>query len=332
MNIETEAKDLKTVLITGANSGLGFETAKYIAHHRKDYYVLMVCRNKDKAEAAIQEIQTKNCHSKNQTFNIGYMLCDLCSFASVRKFAQELKERLQNKEIPPLRSIVCNAALQFLTSTTRTVDGFESTFQIAHLSHFLLVNLLITSLSRPSRIVFVSSGTHDPSQFTGMPAPNYESVDALAKPPETVNGQLCYTNSKLCNMLCAYEFVRRLEAGNINNDSLPLISVTAFDPGLMPGTGLARDYNGFMQFMWHNVLPVLTVLNSNVNTPTKSGLNLANLASAPEYEGVTNKYFIGNKSANSSVASHDKNKAAELWVGSVQLTQLQPHETPLNLH
>jgi len=319
------------VLITGANSGLGFEAAKYISNHRKDWYVLMVCRSKDRAEAAIKEITT-NCHSKTQIYNIGFMLCDLCSFASVRKFAQELKERLHKKEIPPLHSIVCNAALQYLTSTTRTVDGIESTFQIAHLSHFLLVNLLLTSLSRPCRIVFVSSGTHDPAQFTGMPAPTYDSVDTLANPPVTVNGKLCYTNSKLCNMLCAYEFVRRMDAGNMNGEDILAMCVTAFDPGLMPGTGLARDYNGLMQFMWHNVLPVLTLISDNVNSPAKSGLNLANLATAPEYEGVTDKYFIGNKSARSSVTSYDKNKAAELWVGSVKLTQLQPHETPLSLN
>jgi len=332
MNIDTNPKEeLKTVLITGANSGLGFEAAKYIVQHRKDCYVLMVCRSKERAIAAINDI-TKNCHGKTQITNIGYMLCDLSSFASVRLFAHQLKDRLQNNEIPPLKSIVCNAALQFLASTTRTEDGYETTFQIAHLSHFLLVNLLLTSLSRPSRIVFVSSGTHDPSQATGMPVPKYESVEILAKPVEATSGQQCYTNAKLCNVLCAYEFVRRLVSANVNSDSMPLISVTAFDPGLMPGTGLARDYNGFLKFMWHNVLPVLTLFANNINTPEKSGYNLANLAVGSEHEGITNKYFIGNKSAPSSNTSYDTNIAADLWIGSVKLTKMLPDETPLSLN
>jgi len=124
--------------------------------------------------------------------------------------------------------------------------------------------------------------------------------------------------------------VRRLEADSIQNSTGP-ISVTAFDPGLMPGTGLARDYSGFLQFMWHNVLPVLTLVGNNINTPSKSGANLANLAVGVEHEGVTNKYFIGNKIAPSSSSSYDTNKAIELWNASVELTQLQPHETPLKL-
>lgn len=93
------------------------------------------------------------------------MTLDLASLASVRQFVQDF----QTREHPPLEAIVCNAGVQIVSGTRYTENGFEITFGVNHLEHFLLVNLLLPQLSDRSRIVFVSSDTHNPETNTGIP-------------------------------------------------------------------------------------------------------------------------------------------------------------------
>jgi NAD(P)-dependent dehydrogenase (short-subunit alcohol dehydrogenase family) len=155
------------------------------------------------------------------------MTLDLASLASVRAFAQVCAGR----NLPPLRGVVLNAGLQFVKGTTFTQDGFEATFGVNHLGHFLLASLLLPQISAPARIVFVSSGTHDPDQWSGMPAPQLQDAVSLAYPKEDAAvadsiqkaGQRRYTTSKLCNVLCTYELARRLEASGqaIKVNALP---------------------------------------------------------------------------------------------------------------
>jgi NAD(P)-dependent dehydrogenase (short-subunit alcohol dehydrogenase family) len=170
-------------------------------------------------------------------------------------------------------------------------------------------------LHAPARIVVVSSGTHDPARFTGMPHPRYTSGAALARPPGDLTaeeGRRRYTTSKLCNLLFCYELDRRLDHGAQG------MTVNAFDPGLMPGSGLGRDYSPLQRFAWRYVLPALRVL-PGVNSTRTSGRHLAALAADPRYDGVTGMYFQGNKLALSSADSYDIDRARELWTSSAQL-------------
>jgi hypothetical protein len=120
-----------------------------------------------------------------------------------------------------------------------------------------------------------------------------------------------------------YELSRLLHAEGHDR-----ISVTAFDPGLMPGTGLARDYSPFMKFVWNFALPALRFI-PGVNGVSKSGADLAGLVLDPELEGVSGKYFVSRKSVPSSKDSYDEGKAAELWESSVSMVHLKPEETIL---
>jgi hypothetical protein len=106
--------------------------------------------------------------------------------------------------------------------------------------------------------------------------------------------------------------------------------VTAFDPGLMPGTGLARDYTPFMKFVWNYALPALRFI-PGVNGVSKSGADLARLVLDPELEGVSGQYFVGRKSVPSSKDSYDERKAAELWESSVSMVHLKPEDTILHI-
>jgi NAD(P)-dependent dehydrogenase (short-subunit alcohol dehydrogenase family) len=186
------------------------------------------------------------------------------------------------------------------------------TFGVNHLGHFALIQGLLDELTRPARILVVSSGTHDPSKHTGMPDPRYTSAADLAHPPaeqSADDGRRRYTTSKLCNMLFAYELDRRLAGG---------VTVNAYDPGLMPGSGLARDYPPMQRLAWRYLLPALRVL-SGVRSTRTSGRYLAALVHDSRYDGVTGQYFAGPRPIKSSADSYDRDKALDLWQTSERL-------------
>ncbi len=309
----------QTVIVTGGNTGLGFEVARVLAESDQSWHVVIACRNPAKAAEAVKTLTNRTAKDRVEA-----MLLDLSSLASIRTFAQEYA----TSKLPPLRGVVLNAGSQFVKGTTYTQDGFEATFGINHLGHFLLTSLLLPQISAPARIVFVSSGTHDPDQWSGMPAPQLQEAASLAHPKEDAAGadsmqklgQRRYTTSKLCNVLCAYELARRLQASGL------AVTVNAFDPGLMPGSGLARDYGPVSRFVWKFVLPALRLVMKNVNSTQSSGKNLARLVLDPRLESVTGKYFLGSTETPSSKESYDVVKSKALWEGSARLVGLPVDE------
>lgn len=327
----------KTVVITGGNAGLGYECAKAIAASDRGWRIILAVRGAGKGERAARAIA-------EETGNPGVeaMGLDLASLASVRSFAGELTRR---DDLPPFRALVCNAGLQVVSGTTHTEDGFEETFGVNHLGHFLLVNLLLRELETPARIIFVSSGTHDPKRRTGMPAPRYHGAAVLAHPegrsdseeegegPGSV-GRRRYTASKLCNAMCAYELDRRLRTEGLSAPEAP-IDANVFDPGAVPGTGLARDWGPLARLAWDGgvarLVPVLRRLGVPFSTPEASGRALARLVTDPLLEGVSGRYFEIGEEARSSEESYDLGKARELWETSAALVGLRPRDTPLRI-
>ena len=138
--IGTAATGARTVVITGGNTGLGFACANAILQspHGAPWHVVLACRDKDRAQAAVDQL-TRGAGLAGQ---VEAMSLDLASLASVRAFAAELMKRLSAGSIPPLHAVVCNAGVNSGTKNTVTADGFESTFDVNHLGHFLLVNEL----------------------------------------------------------------------------------------------------------------------------------------------------------------------------------------------
>ena len=319
---------MKSVIITGGNSGLGFECARALVETR-EWYVIVACRDAERGSQAIKRLYARSWYKKMEA-----MVLDLGSLSSIRTFAANFAARA---DLPPLGALVCNAGTQVVAKLTQTSDGFETTFGVNHLGHFLLANLLVSQMDPQARIVFVSSGTHDPSQTTGMPSPRLVSARELAYPErnsETMRespgqfGRRAYTTSKLCNVMCAYEMSRRLR---VDGSNLHGITVNSFDPGLMPATGLARDYSAFMRFMWNYVLPVLRPFVPHVNSVRHSGKALASLVTDPKLERTTAKYFQGYKETPSSMESYERDKAGALWQQSAELVHLTPAESPLQI-
>lgn len=326
--------DEKTVVITGGNAGLGFECARGVSASGGGWRVVLACRDLAKGERAARELNGEFGEGRVEA-----MVLDLASLASVRAFARGLRARILAGELPPLRALVCNAGVQVVTGTTYTEDGFEETFGVNHLGHFLLANLLIGDLETPARIVLVSSGTHDPAQRTMMPTgPRWREPEMLAWPeryPVTpdespgTTGRRRYSTSKLANILTGYELSRRLETTSGPGDREAPMTVNLYDPGLMPGSGLARDYGAAQRFVGKYILPALRLFVPNVNSTGASGKVLAQLVSEPRFEGVTGKYFVGHEAQRSSDESYDREKATELWEASARLVDLRSEETIL---
>ncbi|MFI1913076.1 SDR family NAD(P)-dependent oxidoreductase [Nocardia sp. NPDC020380] len=301
------AAPYRTVLITGGTGSLGFRAAEAILAADDGWQVLVTGRGSAAVEAAARRL---GAHAAGAVLDLG-------SLAEVRRFAAGLP-RLG---LPPLHAVVCNAGIQIPSGLRWTADGFEETFGVNHLAHFLLVRELLPQLPAPGRIVFVASDTHDPRKPTGMPDPEYTSAQELAHPVEDAAdgssaGRRRYTTSKLCNVLTTYELARRLDTPG----QAPRITVNAFDPGLMPGTGLARDYPGVLAFGWRYLMPALTVVPGlNWHTPRRSGASLARLVLDPALADVTGRYFSGRREIPSSADSYDLAKAEDLWNTSSEL-------------
>ncbi|MFN3007079.1 SDR family NAD(P)-dependent oxidoreductase [Mycolicibacterium wolinskyi] len=294
----------RTVVITGANAGLGFECARGLLDSDPSWHVVLAVRDTGRGTDAAARLG----HPGRTTVSA----IDLAALRSVHDFAG----RLPQLDVPPLHAVVCNAGLQMVSGAQTTAEGYEMTFGVNHLGHFALVSQALDQLAKPARIVVVSSGTHDPDKFTGMPAPRYTTADKLAYPPAggltAEEGRRRYTTSKLCNMLFAYELDRRLGHGHHG------VTVNAFDPGLMPGSGLARDYSPAQRLAWRVLMPALRVL-PGVNSTRRSGADLARLVADPALDGVSGAYFAGTRRIRSSRESYDEAKAADLWQLSERL-------------
>jgi NAD(P)-dependent dehydrogenase (short-subunit alcohol dehydrogenase family) len=317
-----------TILITGANRGLGYGTALTLAADTTQTLALVGRDLIDlKKQAGRIQAATGNA-------NLAPMQLDLADLSSVRDFVEDYHAR----KLPPLKVLICNAGVSFSTGQRHSVDGYEETFAVNHLGHFLLVNLLLDALEPPVRVLVVSSAAHDPGvQKRGpMAGPRYVKAEWLAYPERdpylpkddsVVVGQ-AYASSKLCNLLFTYELSRRLEASGLSTPMSP-ITVNAFAPGLVAGTGLGRDGGLLIRMIWYYLLPAASRLMGFGRSARQAGADLAHLAVAPELEGVTGKFFIRREMSASSEESYDLHKAADLWETSVQLTRLLPHESPL---
>jgi NAD(P)-dependent dehydrogenase (short-subunit alcohol dehydrogenase family) len=310
----------RTVVITGGNTGMGFACANAILRspNGAPWHIILACRDEGRAQAAVGQLTS----GAGVVGQVEAMSLDLASLASVRAFAAELTKRLSTGSIPPLHAVVCNAGVNPLNTKTVTVDGFESTFGINHLGHFLLVNELLPALQSPARVVVVASGVHDPAQKAGVPVPAWNETAALARgelgpaaasDKAFASGQRRYSTSKLANVYFTYALARRLPSG---------MTANAFDPGLMPGTGLMREAPAALRFIFRHIPIALLrrLFSPNVHTAEESGAALARLVTDPELNTTTGQYFEGRRQIRSSEESYNNERAVELWNASVTLT------------
>uniref|UniRef100_A0A7N4V559 Retinol dehydrogenase 14 n=1 Tax=Sarcophilus harrisii TaxID=9305 RepID=A0A7N4V559_SARHA len=269
----------KTVIVTGANSGLGRATAAELL--RRGARVILACRDRGRAEEAAAALRREGRGAEGSSSGL-----DLASLRSVRAFCQEVLQ-----EEPRLDVLINNAGV-FQCPYTKTEDGFEMQFGVNHLGHFLLTNLLLDRLkdSAPSRIVVVSSKLYKYGEI------NFEDLNSEVK----YNKSFCYSQSKLANILFARELARRLEGTNV--------TVNVLHPGIVR-TNLGRHIN----------IPLLAKPLFNLvswaffKTPVEGAQTSVYLASSAEVEGVSGKYFGDCKEEELLPKAMDDSVARKLW-------------------
>jgi NAD(P)-dependent dehydrogenase (short-subunit alcohol dehydrogenase family) len=276
----------KVCMVTGANSGIGRATAEQLAMMGAS--VVMVCRNRSKGERALSEIRSKTGGS------VELLLADFASLDSVRRLAEEFC-----KTHGSLPVLVNNAGVAKVRRSV-TGDGFETTFQVNYLSHFLLTRLLLDTLkkSAPSRIVNVSSVSH----YGGsIPLEDLQ----LRKGYGVMKA---YSLSKLALVLFTYELSRRLSGSGVTANCL--------HPGAV-ATNIWGNAMGPLSFLGKVSKLFLIGPDKGAETPVY-------LASSPDVEGVTGKYFDDKKEKKSSAESYDEELAAEMWGRSSAMVGLSP--------
>ncbi len=267
----------KTCLITGASDGIGYIAARELA--RQGASVVVVGRNVFKTDDAVDRIKEDTGNEK-----VSYLLADLSSQEDVKRLARDV-----NEQLPSLDVLLNNAGAIFL-SDRRSVDGLEMTFALNHMSYFLLTLLSLDLMrdSAPARIINVSSSSHSsPGKFV---------LDDLPRPGSN-RGYRAYGRSKLCNILFTYELARRLEGTGV--------TVNALHPGLVR-TNIARN-NGLLGRV------VNFFIGARGISAEQGADTLVYLASSPEVEGVTGKFFVNRQAVPSSALSYDQDLAKGLW-------------------
>lgn len=275
----------KTVLITGANSGIGLEASVKLA--RMGAAVTMVGRNREKLDAAVADVR-----ARAGAREVSCLVCDLSSQASIRVLAADVR-----KTLPRLHILVNNAGTVSATRTL-TVDGLEETFAVNHLGHFLLTNLLLDLVvrSEPARIVNVASVAHRNGtiDFDDL---QFERGYAIMR---------AYARSKLCNVLFSNELARRLAGTSVTVNSLH------------PGSVATHIWSRAPWF----ALPILAVAKLFMLSPEKGADAIVYLAASPELAGRTGGYYEKNLLVAPARLARDEAVARRLWDESAKLTGL----------
>jgi NAD(P)-dependent dehydrogenase (short-subunit alcohol dehydrogenase family) len=281
---------MSTAVITGSNAGLGLATATELA--RKGHSIVMAVRNAAKGETAAAEVRAAVPNA-----NVRVVPLDLASLASIRSFAGALVA-----EYPQLELLVNNAGITMKSRTT-TTDGFETTFGVNHLGHFLLTNLLHDPLAAAgglARVVVVASDAHKMARG-GL---NFDDLQSTGK----YSPLRVYGASKLANILFTREIARRWKADGI--------TVNAVHPGFV-ATRLGRDGDG------GRLGDIAMILGKPfARTPAQGARTSVFVATAPELASVTGEYFANEKRATPNTAACDDTAAARLWEVSTGLVGL----------
>jgi NAD(P)-dependent dehydrogenase (short-subunit alcohol dehydrogenase family) len=248
----------------------------------------MVCRNRTKGETIQNEIKAK---SGNNAVDL--LIADLSSQQSIRELAESFKKKYQQLHI------LINNAGNVFPRRSLTVDGIEQTFALNHLAPFLLTNLLIDLLkaSAPARVVNVASGAQ------GM---NYFHIDDLQSEKHYRMMQV-YSQSKIANILFTYQLAKRLEGTGVTANCLhPGFVATNIGSSNLPTI----------------LLPLLKIITLVGVKPEEGAKTSLYLATSPEVENITGKYFDKFKEVPTVKVTYDPSAQESLWDISIQLTNL----------
>ena len=275
----------KVCLITGATNGIGKSTAHELA--RMGATVVIVGRDLQKTSLVVEEVRAA---SGNDT--VDSLLADLSSQQEVRRLANEFEGRYSHLDV-----LLNNAGAVFMQRRI-SVDGIEMTFALNHLASFLLTNLLLDKIqaTAPARIINVSSGAHTSGKI------EFDNLQG-----ERDYSSRAYGNSKLATILFTKELARRLEGTGV--------TINALHPGFV-STGFGKNNPGFLMKSIRTVVPLIA------RSPEKGARTSIYLASSPEVQSITGKYFVDCKVTQPAAQATDSSVARKLWDVSAEMVHL----------
>jgi NAD(P)-dependent dehydrogenase (short-subunit alcohol dehydrogenase family) len=283
----TDTPDLtgKVVAVTGANAGIGKETAVGLA--RMGATIVMTSRDPERGAAALAEVRERTGSDK-----VELLALDLADLASVRAFASELLARYDRLDV-----LVDNAGL-VMAKRTETTDGFETTFGVNHLGHFELTTLLLERLraSAPSRVIVLASDAHK-FAFGGLKFDDLQTT-------RHYRGFLAYSRSKLANVYFTRELARRMSGTGV--------TVNAVHPGYVDSR-FGKDGDTRLDSLMGIGAKLFAI------SPEEGARTSIYLASSPDVEGATGAYWYKCTPAKMSKAARDDAAARRLWSESEAL-------------
>ncbi|RDD40722.1 Retinol dehydrogenase 14 [Trichoplax sp. H2] len=280
-----ERLDGKTVIITGANTGIGKEAAIDLA--RRGARVICACRSKSRGEAAVEDI--KNISGNN---NVVLKMLDLGSLNSIRQFAKDINAKEERLDV-----LINNAGLAGPAYRDTTEDGFERMMGVNHLGHFLLTDLLLDLLkkSQPSRIVVVSSNAHRMVSSLNLD-------DLMSE--KSYSGTSVYGYSKLANILFSLEMSKRLKGTSV--------TINALHPGAVM-TELGRHLDDYLQLPPFLNKAMRWTMSIFFRDSRQGAQTVICLAVDRNLESVSGKYFAECKISETTAAATNETEAKMLW-------------------
>lgn len=274
-----------TVLVTGGSGGIGRATALGLAE--MGAHLAITGRDRERTEGAAREIRATG------GGQVDVFVADLSAQPEVRRLADEVLQSL------PRIDVLINNVGGYWNTRHVTADGLERTFALNHLAPFLLTNLLLDRLkhSSPARVVTVSSNAHTMGRI------DFDDLQG----ERAYSGSRAYDQSKLANVLFTYELARRLPATSV--------TANALHPGVV-STAFGAEDPGRIQRLF------VPLMRPFMKAPARGVATSIHLASAPDLERETGRYFANSTPKRSSARSYDKAATARLWQVSADLVGL----------
>ena len=275
----------RTVLVTGATGGIGRATAMGLATMGAN--LAITGRDRERTEGAAREIRAAS------SGQVDLFVADLSSQSEVRQLADKVLQTY------PRIDVLVNNVGGYWNTRHVTPDGFEHTFALNHLAPFLLTNLLLDRLkqSAPARVVTVASNAHATGEI------DFDDLQG----EWSYSGSRAYNQAKLANILFTYELAKKLRSS--------AVTANALHPGVVNTSFGAEDPRGIQRLIIPFARPFM-------KTPAQGAATSIHLASAPDLEQVTGRYFANSKPKRSSKRSYDEAAAARLWQVSTDLVGL----------